>query len=59
MRCQALYTKGRKRGKQCEQPATCEQYCGSHAPEYTAERARLRGLRTVAKPGDPDFKEAK
>jgi hypothetical protein len=56
MKCLALYTVGRKKGKPCEQRATTDGYCGAHAPEYKAERMRVKGLRTVAKPGDPDFK---
>jgi hypothetical protein len=55
MRCLAFYTKGRKRDKQCEQKATTDGYCGAHAPEYKAERMRVKGLRTIAKPGDPDY----
>lgn len=60
-RCQDIYTaEGRKQYQQCEQQATNgTPWCGPHQKYHQADIMRMRGLRTVAKPGDPDYKASK
>lgn len=53
-KCAGVYTNGMQAGHPCRRSATFDtDYCTSHHPEYRAEIARKRGLRTVAKPGEP------
>jgi hypothetical protein len=57
-RCVDIYVTGRKKGQQCEQMAAEGlPWCPSHKRWHKADILRMQGLRTVPKPGDPDFAE--
>lgn len=54
-KCFAYHIIGKNKGKQCSKNAQPNSaYCDKHAPEFTAEIARSRGLRTQTKPGEPE-----
>lgn len=51
------YCTPEKKGKQHNYCFVLNCICPHH-PNWTAMHAREKGLRTIAKPGDPDYKSA-